>query len=477
MGELGVQTSFRDPDGFTVLSGGRVFRCVLPDIVDEVRAFLASSLAQSLIAEGALAETHRVDDLYGIDLPACVTQQFPPGALILEHTPIPFSNYPYEWAPGMLRAAAALTLRLARAAITSGFTLKDATPYNVMFDGPCPVFLDLLSFRRGDGRATVWPPYAQFIRTFVYTLLAWDHFRIRTDELLIVNREGLEPQRMLALCPWSRRFLPPFLSCVTLPSWFEGREAALFERGLPSRPARNVEQATFILDRLFRGAERLLRAPKKRRPHSSVVSYMENLESYDPGEFARKDDFVRKAFAESAPENVLDIGCNTGHFSFLAARTGARVIAIDRDPEATDAVWQKARETKAAVLPLVIDIARPPAGYGWANRECLPFLDRARGRFDYVLLLGILHHLLVSERIPLAPIVELAAELTTRFAVIEYVDPSDPQFRRIARGRDVLHRELTRESFEAAVRRHFCIAEHCHVGPTRTIYLLQKAGC
>ena len=42
----------------------------------------------------------------------------------------------------MLRAAAELTLELALSALMEGFALKDATPYNLMFEGPRPVFLD-----------------------------------------------------------------------------------------------------------------------------------------------------------------------------------------------------------------------------------------------------------------------------------------------------------------------------------------------
>jgi len=122
----------------------------------------------------------------------------------------------------------------------------------------------------------------------------------------------------------------------------------------------------------------------------------------------------------------------------------------------------------------VVDIARPPGASGWANRECESFLGRARGQFDYVLVLALLHHLLVNERAPLPEIFALTAELTTQFAVIEYIDPADPQFQRIARGRDALHRELTRETFECAAGSFFRILEASDVSPTRRLYLMRK---
>src|SRR5262249_47603899 len=126
------------------------------------------------------------------------------------------------------------------------------------------------------------------------------------------------------------------------------------------------------------------------------------------------------------------IGCNNGYFSLLAARYARRVVAIDRDPQAAGMLWGTAHQRGLNILPLVIDIARPPGGCGWANRECPSFLDRASGRFDCVLMLALIHHLLVNERVPIDGIFELVAALTAKVAIVEYVDPADAQFQRIA---------------------------------------------
>ena len=89
-------------------------------------------------------------------------------------------------------------------------------------------------------------------------------------------------------------------------------------------------------------------------------------------------------------------------------------------------------------------------------------------------MLALLHHLLVNERVPLDSIFDLAASLTTRVLIVEYIDPADPQFRSIARGRDALHRDLTADSFEFAARRLFEIAGTQALTPTRRIYTLEK---
>ena len=103
-------------------------------------------------------------------------------------------------------------------------------------------------------------------------------------------------------------------------------------------------------------------------------------------------------------------------------------------------MWRQARAEKLDILPLAVNLTRPSPGTGWRNQECSSFLDRARGKFDAVLMLAVIHHMLVTERVPLAEIIDLAAELTTNLLIIEYVAPDDSMFRRLTRGREELHR-------------------------------------
>jgi SAM-dependent methyltransferase len=383
----------------------------------------------------------------------------------------------------MLRAAAALTLEMADAAMRAGFVLKDATPYNVMFDGPKPIFLDVLSFRRRDPLESIWQPYAQFVRTFVYPLLACRYFGLRLNEILLAHRDGLEPERFLALCPAYRLLFPPFFSAVTLPVLLSRREHSSAADRYAVRHARDVEEAEFILRRLFARAKKLLgRESGARRkganPQDAAAQYpaqyLDGDCSYSATEFAQKERFMATAFQRWTPRNVLDVGCHSGRFSLLAARNGARVVAIDRDSDAVGALWQSASDANSEVLPLALDIARPPGPCGWQNGECAGFLDRARGKFDCVLMLALIHHLLVNERVPLAAIFQLASELTTRLAIVEYIDAGDPQFLRIARGREALHHQVTRENFEAAASPWFLILDAGDVSPTRRIYILRR---
>jgi len=155
-------------------------------------------------------------------------------------------------------------------------------------------------------------------------------------------------------------------------------------------------------------------------------------------------------------------------------------VAVDLDPVCVGAIWQQAHDQKLSILPLVVDFSRPSPALGWRNRESPAFLDRASGMFDAVLMLALIHHLLVTERIPLEEIFRLAAELTTSLLIIEFVPREDQMFRQLLRGREGLHRGLSQQSFEQACAAHFEVVKSLSLpGTHRRIYGLRRksAAC
>jgi SAM-dependent methyltransferase len=376
----------------------------------------------------------------------------------------------------MLYQAAVLTLDLALALLPEGLGLKDATPYNVLFRGPHPVFVDVLSLERRDPTDAAWLPYAQFIRTFLLPLLSHKHFGLPLDQLFLTRRDGIEPEEVFRWVGPVRKWLPPFLSLVSLPTWLGRRhnvdDAGIYRRRLGGDP----EKARFILRSLLNGLRRTL---TKLQPvagkRSAWSDYLSRNNNYSAPHFLAKKNFVEHVLEEFRPGRVLDVGCNTGLFSTMAARAGAQVVAIDSDPVVAGQTWRHAFEQHLEILPLVVNLTRPTPGVGWRNTECASFLDRARGGFDAVLMLAVIHHLLVTERVPLAEIVNLAAELTTDLLIVEFIEPRDSMFARLTRGRAELHQGLNTAVFEDCVRSRFEIARVEHKeGTFRWLYALRK---
>ena len=404
-----------------------------------------------------------------------IFDSFGAGGLLLEHDRVWFPSYPAEWPAEMLYAAGQLTIDLAEATLAEGYGLKDATPHNVLFRGPDPVFIDLLSFdRRAPGDAT-WLPYAQFMRMFVLPLLLHREFGAKTGELLAVRTHGVEPEEVYARCSRAQRLLPRFLASVTLPTWLARRHRQ------PAKPKANgghldAEKAHFILAAQIRGLRRTL---EKVEPRSdlgkSVWSNYASTSSYSDTEMEQKRQCVGRWLKDCDAKAVLDLGCNTGSFSVIAAELGVQIVAVDSDPVVVGRLWRYASSEKLNILPLVVNIAAPTPRTGWRNSECPSFLDRAAGRFDTVMMLALIHHLLITERIPLAELFELAADLTSQNLIIEYIDPKDPMFQALLRGRDALHATFGAELFETICQKRFTILQKQPVkGSLRTLYLLQK---
>jgi SAM-dependent methyltransferase len=170
---------------------------------------------------------------------------------------------------------------------------------------------------------------------------------------------------------------------------------------------------------------------------------------------------------------VLDLGANSGVYSRIAAECGASVVAWDTDVPATEENWREALRLKLKIAPMIANPARPTPAAGWRNAESLALLDRARGRFDCVMMLGLIHHLLLSDQIPLAEIAALLRELTTGGAIVEWVPATDPRFVDLVRGRDELYGHLDEAAFARAAETHFTVVLREALPNGRVLFLLQ----
>ena len=477
---IGNHRSFRDPAGFTFWTEGHLFRIVKQLGYDDYLAFENSSTAKRYRESGSIVSTRRLDPASVQNdggVPISETYQEQGGELLLEHEPLPFPNFPYEWATEMLHRAASLTLALTLDLAAEGLGLKDATPYNVMFRGSAAVFLDVLSIERRRLGDPIWLPEAQFVRSFLLPLAVWRAFGVPPNQILLTHRDGLEPAEVYRWLPFWRKLSPSWLALASIPVWLghlrRSNDSALYRSTLLS----DNEQARFILTARLKSLQRRVASATPPDTSSMWADYAEGEKSYSRGQFSAKEDFVGGALREFCPPRVLDVGCNNGYFSFLAARNRAETVAIDLDPVVVGQVWRRAAAERLDVLPLVVNLARPTPAMGWNGCEHSSFLERARGRFDLVLMLAVLHHLMVTERIPVEEILDMIASLTTNLALVEYVDPQDPMFHKLARGRDHLYSGLTPEAFENICQRRFEILRIAPVyHSTRRMYVLRVKG-
>jgi hypothetical protein len=173
------------------------------------------------------------------------------------------------------------------------------------------------------------------------------------------------------------------------------------------------------------------------------------------------------------PRTVWDLGANNGRFSRVATQCGAEtVVAWDIDPACVDQNYRDViKERETAIHPLLLDLANPSPGIGWAHCERASLMDRAG--VDAVLALGLIHHLAVSNNVPLSEIANFFAKLG-KWLVVEWVPKDDSQFQRLLNSRDDIFADYSQGQFEQQFGRYFSLEQGVQlVGTRRTLYLMR----
>jgi len=438
------------------MSGDRVLRTVRREFAEDCLSFLRSEVARAWIAGGKLVDT-------------LVLGEAPSGELELEHERVFFPTYPWEWTPGQWLSAGDLTLDLAEQQLSLGRVLKDASPLNVLFRGCSPVFVDVLSTEPRDLEDPVWLAYGQFVRTFLLPLAAFKYLGWPLA-LSLTHRDGYRPSEIYPhLSPLSR-LRPPLLSHISLPYLLERKKSlpSFHKVRLNSAIALSVQRQK--LRKLRKHLHKVAPIPAE----SNWSRYEQTADHYTTEDRTHKREFVERVLGTTRAKSVLDIGANTGEYSRLAAQAGAQVVAWETDVAAAEVNWRSAVADRLSILPVIADFARPTPALGWRNAESRSLLERARGRFDCVLMLGIIHHLLLTDQIPIEDIARLAAELTSRWALVEWIPATDTRFRELCWGREHLYGGLDEHRFLRSFSQEFEVVCRRLLNNGRTLFLLRR---
>jgi SAM-dependent methyltransferase len=369
----------------------------------------------------------------------------------------------------MLADGARLTLALQMALLERQLSLKDATAYNIQFVHGKPVFIDVASIEKPQ-RLDLWFALGQFQRMFLLPLLlcryrGWD-FR----SYFLANLDGRNFEQVGSSFGWGR-WRPGLILDLALPLMFERKarpKAASGQRRSPQTHQDTLAQK-LNLRRLERKVDALARAF---RPRSHWANYTSTCTYDDAAESAKKK-LVAEWLAAMPARTVLDVGCNTGDYSYLAAQSGATVLAADADHDAVELLYRRLKQKPAAITPMVLDLANPSPAIGYLNQERPSFLDRVE--VDCVLALALLHHLLVSANFPLAAICELFNRLTRKHLILEFVPAEDAMFQRLLEFRVNLFQGLTLAAcLEAFAARFELVRQQNIPGTSRTLLWLEK---
>lgn len=452
-----LNASFRDPSGFLFRHEGVLYRQVNHKYQAEYDRLMQSGLYEKLVKAGLLIP-HKEAEIS--------TGQSENAYCILQPEIVPFISYPYEWSFSQLKDAALTTLAITRQALEMGMLLKDASAYNIQFHHGKPVLIDTLSFEvYQEGHP--WVAYRQFCQHFLAPLSLMAFRDVRLNQLMRVYIDGIPLDLASKLLPGKTRWNFGLASHIHMHASAQKRYADQV-----------VEKAT----------------AEKRMSKLSLLGLLDNLEGtvrglkwapagtewgdyYDATNYTREAFELKKALVSDyvgrvKPAQVWDLGANNGEFSRLASTQGIDTVAFDIDPDAVEKNYQAVKaNSEKKMLPLLLDLTNPSPAIGWENRERESLAGR--GPADLVLALALIHHLAISNNVPLDRLAATFAELG-RWLVIEFVPKEDSQVQRLLATREDIFDQYSQEGFERAFSLSFELVEKTPIQSSkRTLYLMK----
>lgn len=450
-----LSASFRDPSGFLFSRDGILYRQVNHKYEAEYVRFMESGLYEKLVKAGLLIPHVEVDQ-EPAEPETCYK--------ILQPERVPFISYPYEWSFGELKDAALATLSIQRRALKVGMSLKDASAYNIQFVRGKSTLIDTLSFESyKDGQP--WVAYRQFCQHFLAPLALMAFKDVRLSQLLRVYIDGVPLDLASELLPWNTRFNFGLLTHIHLHASAQKKYAG---EEVKSRAGSMSKQAlTGLIESLESTVKKLTW-----KPGGTEWGNYYDITNYSDAAFEHKKQLVAEWTQRINPRQVWDLGANNGVFSRLVSEESPSVISFDIDPTAVEQNYRQVKaEKNEKVLPLLLDLTNPSPALGWANRERDAF--GARGPVELALALAVIHHLAISNNVPLTQLADFFAE-TSKWLVIEFVPKSDSQVKKLLASREDIFPTYTREGVEAAFQKRFNIREAVNVNESeRVLYLME----
>lgn len=448
--------SFRDPSGFLFISNGILYRQINFIYKENYDLLMTSGLYEGLVESDQLIRHHEItaDNLISGETYKLISPEV-----------ISFISYPYEWSFSQLKDAALLTLDIQKKSLALGMSLKDCSAYNIQFKNGRPIFIDTLSFEKYN-EGLPWVAYRQFCQHFLAPLALMSYKDISLNQLLRTNIDGI----------------PLGLASRLLPGSTKLRFSLLTHIHLHAKSQKHY-------------ADKKIKADSKKISKLSMRGLIDNLESAIKGlswnptgtEWAeyyqetnyssvmldQKKELVEKYIKKTEPETVWDLGANTGLFSDLAANRGIGTISFDVDPSCVELNYRECvKHHKKNVLPLLLDLTNPSPAIGWNNEERMSLTER--GPADTILALALIHHLAISNNVPLVKIAEFFAGIGQNL-IIEFVPKSDSMVQRLLTTREDVFPNYTQADFEEEFGRFFNIQSAQKIKDSeRTIYLMEK---
>ncbi len=365
-------------------------------------------------------------------------------------------SYPFEWPTEMYKDAVLFHLNLLLELDKLSLCLKDTLLSNVVFDSTSPVFVDFLSIIKTiniskekwlvEGFPFNEKRYAVIEKMFIPFLLV--------PLISMENKDYAEARKMLSVraCNmgngqpelsevffWKRHSMKEYLKHPYLVvkdlSYNQTKKKKINEIIYSFKQETNFSNYVRKLYDLIKNIE----VTPPVGAYQEYYSQKQESFNFSPQEnWGNKQRNVFDVLKKECPETVLDIGANTGWFSFLAEHLGAKVISLEIEEDCINALYRQAKKGNHRILPLLMsfdDLSKSyfgsvPTGAEYSERdfknEPLFIAPLERLQVDMVLCLGLIHHLVLGMGNEIEKVFKILSQMSGKALLLEFVSLDDP---------------------------------------------------
>lgn len=383
---------------------------------------------------------------------AIAKERFENFRTVLEHDKIPIVSYPTEWCPLMLKEAALLTCDIETCLVKNGYALKDAHPWNVLFQRGMPVFVDFGSIVPKT-KPVINFFLLQFRSDFIRPLILKRCYFKRLVNTLMATDMGiwhdLDINRML----FNRLPFREWLYFV----WYDYRITQIWRK--------SPQIGLALLKKQIAG----INPSPYKKPKSN--NYPLPKKQVKAGNFAEETVIVTDLLERQQPKSMIVFGSpDEALLSAVTSKINCGII-FDTDDERLNDIHKRLKHISKKMLPLRVDICSPPKPYGIGNMCSAP-QDRLRMDFG-IMLWSSPYSRLCFRKHSLEKIARGLALFVKNGLLVEFEEIADAS----NGSRPLKHGERhgSLSSFMAALKPHFHdISIHSQTGPSRWMLLCNR---
>lgn len=448
-------SSYKDPSGFVFFKKNKIFRQINRPYKNDYDFFINSGLYNKLIDLGFIV-SHKEVSLQG------TAEAYK----IIQPQVIPFVSYPYEWCFSQLKDAALLTLKIQKIALEHDLSLKDATSFNIQFLEGKPIFIDTLSFEKYK-KNSPWVAYRQFCEQFLAPLALYATRDVRVNTIMQAHAGSIPLDLASKLLPASAKIKPSLLIHI----FFHAKSQKKYSQAtIIKKPKKSFSKHALI--GLIDSLEGAINSIKLKTGKTVWTNYYDPDDhgSYQDESLAKKKELVAKFIDIAKPKSVWDVGANTGVYSQIAADKNIFTVSFDNDHTVIEQNYLRIKKQKEKnILPLWVDVVNPTPAVGWENLEREAFLSRPHP--DMALALALIHHLAISNNLPLGNLAEFFSKIC-KALIIEFIPKEDYRVKLLLQSREDIFSLYDQKNFEKEFGRYFSIIKKTSLpNSKRTLYL------